>query len=179
MQKMRKTTAGGLTLVELLIILAVSTILLGIGVPSFAGMMREHRLTVFSNELHAAMLLTRSEAIRRGRRVTLCTSEDGLQCSLGAGWEVGWIMFPDANANARRDAGEALILSRNVAFPGMVAPGNATLARYLSYVPSGSTRAVNGALQMGSIRICNGRQERALIISATGRVRVERKSGCN
>lgn len=179
MHKMRKAAASGLTLVELLIILAVSAVLLGIGLPSFAGMMREHRLTVFTNELHAAMWLARSEAIRRGRRVTLCTSEDGLQCSLGAGWEAGWIMFPDANANARRDGGEALILSRNVAFTGMVAPGNATLARYLSYVPGGTSRAVTGALQMGTIRICNGNRERALIVSAVGRVRVERRPSCS
>lgn len=176
---MQKAALRGLTLIELLVIVSISAILLMAGVPSFSSVISGYRLTAFSNELHAAMLLTRSEAIRRGQRVTLCASGDGLQCSAAVGWEVGWIIFPDANGNARRDLGETLIHSRNTAFSGVVAPGNATLARYLSYVPGGSSRAVNGALQMGTIRICNGRHERALIVSASGRVRVERRSSCS
>lgn len=174
----RAVVGRGLSFIELLVTLAVATIVLAVGVPSFADMRREYRLSVFSNDLHAAMLLARSEAIRRGHRVTLCSSQDALQCSAGVGWEAGWIVFADPNANARVDSGEALILVRNAAFPGVVAPGNATLARYLSYVPSGSSRSITGALQMGTIRVCNGKHERALVVSATGRVRVERRPAC-
>lgn len=169
----------GLTLVELMLVLAVAALLLAVGAPSFASMLREHRLTVFANELHAAIWLARSEAIRRGHRVTLCASQDGVQCTAGATWDAGWIMFPDPNNNASRDPGETLIRARNAGFQGVAVRGNASLARYVSYLPGGTSRTVNGALQMGTIRICNGTHQRSLVMNAVGRVRVERSNACD
>lgn len=173
------TRCRGFTLVELLATLVVLGVLVGIGAPALSAMVRDARLTAFTNELHAAIFLARSEAIRRGQRVSLCTSRDGLQCAADAGWESGWVMFPDPNGNVFRDAGETLIRSRGPANAGLTARGNGTLARYLSYVPSGTSRAVNGALQMGTLRICEDDRQRSLIISAVGRVRTERQDGCD
>lgn len=170
---------SGFTLVELLAALVVLGVLIGVGVPALSAMVRDARLTTFTNELHAAAFLARSEAIRRGQRVTMCASRDGLQCAADTGWESGWVIFPDVNANVLRDAGETLIRSRGPASGGMTARGNGTLARYLSYVPSGTSRTANGAMQMGTLRICEGGQQRSLIISASGRVRTERKDGCD
>lgn len=179
MRKVLRAPSLGLTLPELLVVLAVSAVLIVIGMPSFAGMLRDHRLTVFTNELHAAILLARSEAIRRGHRITLCPSEDGLQCSAGTTWDVGWIMFSDINRNGVRDLQESLISVRSARFPGLVVRGNATLGQYVSYLPNGISSTNNGALQMGAIRICNGVRERALIMNAAGRIRVERSDSCS
>ena len=171
---------GGFTLVELLTTVVIAAVMIGVGVPAWSSLVRDTRLTAFTNELHAAMTLARSEAIRRGHRVTLCASQDGLQCAAGVtGWESGWVMFPDPDGNIVRDEDETLIRSRGPAEAGLLARGNGTLARYVSYVPSGSTRSATGALQMGTLRICAGDRQRSLIINAAGRVRVQRQDGCD
>lgn len=175
----RPHPSAGWTLIELMVVFVVMALLLGVGVPSFASMLREYRLTSFSNELHAAMWLTRSEAIRRGHRVTLCTSADGLQCADGVGWNTGWIVFPDPNSNAQRDPAEEVMRTRSTPFPVIVGVGNIPLKHYLSYISTGASRTVGGALQMGTIRLCNGEKQRRIIVSSTGRVRVERDESCD
>ena len=172
---------SGFTFVELLVTLVIVGVLIGVGVPALSAMTRDARLTAFTNELHAAISLARSEAIRRGQRVTLCVSRDGLQCSSDAttGWESGWVMFPDRNGDIVRGADEQLIRSRGAADAGLSARGNGTLARYITYMPSGATRSATGALQMGTLRICEDDSQRALVINAAGRVRAERQQGCD
>lgn len=170
---------SGFTVVELLTTVVIVGVLIGVGVPALSAMARDARLTSFTNELHVAISLARSEAIRRGQRVTLCVSRDGLQCANDTGWESGWVMFPDTDGDIVRDANEMLIRSRGPADAGLIARGNGTLARYVSYVPSGATRSVTGALQMGTLKVCNDDRQRSLIINAAGRVRTERQQACD
>lgn len=168
----------GLTLLELVVVMAVVGVLAGVGVPAFAGWVDQHRLTAFTNELHMGVMLARSEAIRRGQRVTLCVSADGAQCTSAAGWEAGWIMFLDRNGNAMRDTGEEIIRMAQPTARGLRATGNGTLTRYVSYIPKGMTRSATGALQMGTIRVCGQSAQRQLIINAAGRPRVLRGEAC-
>ena len=85
---MKKET--GFTLIELLIGIAVLAVLLGIGVPSFQELIRTNRVAAITNDLLAAMQFARSEAVRRGDLVTVCSSDDGSTCS-GA-WTDGWVV---------------------------------------------------------------------------------------
>ena len=170
---------AGFSLSELLIALAVASILLGIGVPAFSGFANDMRLTSFSNALHAEITLARSEAVRRGRRVTLCTSDDGQTCKAGVGWNAQWLMFVDDNGNAQLDGNEEVIRSLAPSVKGLIAFGNGSMAQYVSYVPIGTTRAVTGALQMGSIRVCGNEHQRRIVINAVGRVRIERAAACD
>lgn len=169
---------AGFTLVELIAVVAVLVILISLGAPAFLGWRDDIRLSSYTNELHGALNLTRSEAIRRGQRVTVCVSRDGAFCANDVHWDAGWVLFVDQNGNARRDADEVLIRSGVYPATGLSARGNGTMTRYVSYVPSGTTRAVSGALQMGSIRICGERAQRTLVVSVSGRVRVQRGGPC-
>lgn len=169
---------AGFSLVELMVALAIFAIMASVAIPSFANMVRDNRLASSVNELHAALVLARSEAIRSRTRVTACTSPDGAQCASQAGWHNGWILFADDNGNARVDAGEKVMRRGEAMAEGVVAVGNATLVDYVSYAPAGSTRAVGGALQMGTIRACSGESQRAIVISASGRARVVRSAQC-
>lgn len=168
--------AVGFTLIELLVTLVVMSVLLGVAIPSFQQLILANRLTAVSNEMLGAMRYARSEAVSDKERVTLCKSIDGLQCSSGGSYEQGWIIFQDSGVLASRDGSDRLLK----VFPAtedVSMLGNSSVSSYISYMPSGEARLVSGAFQAGTITICSGDAGRKLILSGTGRVRVE-QAGC-
>lgn len=164
---------AGLTLVELLVTLAVLGVLLGIGVPAFGGLMQESRLTAATNRFVGALHATRSEAVRRNLRVTLCKSADSAQCAETGGWQQGWIIFVDTDATGTRSADDPILAVGGSIPDGVAIAGNSPVEHYISYVGLGSTRRANGSLQMGTITLCAGDSARRIVISRTGRARVE------
>ena len=91
------TRVAGFTVLELMIAVAVLGILLGIGVPSFQGMVRQNRLATQTNEFLAAAAMARSEAVKRGTTVTICPADpaNANSCSGTDAWGNGWIVFAD------------------------------------------------------------------------------------
>jgi type IV fimbrial biogenesis protein FimT len=87
----------GLTLLELLITLSIAAILVTLGVPGFQDLIRNNRAATQSNELLTALNLARSEAIKRGARVSVCASNDPLATTptCSNNWTQGWIVFTD------------------------------------------------------------------------------------
>ena len=89
----------GFTLIELIVTLAVVSILLLTGIPALNQMTNNNRLVTQINNIAGGLALARSESIKRGRSITLCGSTDGATCDT-SNWESGWIIFSDANNNA-------------------------------------------------------------------------------
>lgn len=96
--------ACGFTLVEMLAVLAVSTILVALALPSFRGTMARARAADTAAALQASLELARSEAIRMNLPVTVCRSANAFAttptCSTGASgnytatdWAIGWVVF--------------------------------------------------------------------------------------
>lgn len=80
---------SGFTLIELMVVISILAILLGIGVPSFRATIEGNRITTVANDLVGALQFARSEAVKRGTNVTLCSSSDQATCS--GGWVNGWV----------------------------------------------------------------------------------------
>ena len=74
-------TANGFTLLELMTAIAVMAVLLSVGVPSFIQIVRNNRITAQTNEMVAALNIARSESIKRGIPVSVCSSTDGTSCA--------------------------------------------------------------------------------------------------
>lgn len=89
----------GFTLIELMITLLLAAIILTLGVPNFRNIILNNRAATQSNELVTAMNLARSEAVKRGARVSLCPSTDQATCTGGTDWANGWIVFLDTAAS--------------------------------------------------------------------------------
>jgi len=94
---------GGLTLVELMVTLAVSILLLAIGIPLFQGITASSRSSTQANALVEAITLARNEAVKRGAAVSVCaraTNTDTpalMACGTAAEWATfGWFVFTDA-----------------------------------------------------------------------------------
>ena len=85
---------------ELLVTVAVAGIVLSFGVPSFMGLIDNNRAVAHTNDLVTSLNLGRSEAVRRGAPISLCSSTDGATCNASNDWSSGWIV--------RTAAGEVL-----------------------------------------------------------------------
>lgn len=178
-KKRRSLVLNGFTLIELMVAVAMLAILLAIAVPSFRSALAGNRLTASTNDLISAIAAARSEAIRRGGRITLCKSADGVSCTVAGGWEQGWISFTDvtrAAVNPSVDAGETVLLHGQALAPPLLVRGNAGAANFLSFAADGTMRTMAGALQGGRIRVCypevlsNSNRARDIEVLATGRL---------
>ena len=169
---------SGTTLLELMLVVAVSGILLTIGIPSFASIVSSGRVTNATNSMVASLHLARSEAIKRNSRTVLCPSTTGNTCAASGGWHQGWLVFHDSNNNAALDAGEAVILSQPGMPDGFRLTGNDLVASYISYAPVGATRTLSGLYQLGTLTVCEASgssvSARRIVISMTGRVRTSK-----
>jgi type IV fimbrial biogenesis protein FimT len=170
--------SSGFTLVELLSVLAVAAVLLSIGVPSLASLVSSSRVSSTANDLLGDLFLTRSEAIKRKQRVVMCKSADGESCAATGGWQQGWIVFVDSDGDAQRDAGETLLRAQSALAGSMRLTGTQPVAKYVSYMPTGSTKLVGGGFQAGTLTVCSESAApataRQIIVNSTGRPRTQK-----
>ena len=101
--------ALGFTLIEMLITIAIAAILMGIAIPSFRYITNANRIASELNGLLGDLQLARSEAIKEGRTITVCQSNNGTSCSNTTNWQGGWIVFSDPTNVGVYDAGEIYI----------------------------------------------------------------------
>lgn len=175
-----KISSHGFTLIELLVTVSVLAILLGIAVPGFQGTIASNQLTGRTNEMVSALNLARSEAIRRGTRVTLCKSSTGTSCTTTGNWEQGWITFVDttrSGSSASVDSGETVLLVQQALSGTTSIKGSTSLADYVSYAADGRPKTMSGASLSGTLRACNsssaltnGTRARDTALSTVGRL---------
>jgi type IV fimbrial biogenesis protein FimT len=160
----------GYTLYELLIALLVIAILIAVAVPSFANIGANGRIRTEINALFHAVHLARKESIMRRRVVSICPSNDSLQCSPGVNWSNGWIMFDNADGDEppRVDPGEVVLQVRR----------SSELIRITANRRGFTLRATEKRATNGTLVVCDRQNRvapRALVVSYTGRPRVALK----
>jgi type IV fimbrial biogenesis protein FimT len=99
----------GFTLLEFMSSMSIAAVLTTTAVPAFNGLIQRSRITTEINTFVSHLHYARSEAVKRGSRVVICLSTDGLNCSSTEGWHKGWITFADTNANRELNTDEALL----------------------------------------------------------------------
>jgi type IV fimbrial biogenesis protein FimT len=170
--------ASGFTLVEMLVVLAISTALMTIAVPAMGAFVKSVRLSSASNTFLSGVYFARSEAIKRNSRVVICKSADGMSCAGNGGWEQGWIVFHDANNNGLHDSSEVILRREAKLASSMRLKGNLNVARYVSFAPTGATRLLNGGFQAGTLTLCNQSLDETeahqIVLNAAGRPRVQK-----
>ena len=135
---------------ELMVTIAIAAILVGIAIPSFTSTIASNRLTTSANELVTALNLARSEAVKRGMRITLCKSANGSSCTTSGtvNWSQGWIIFTDQNNNAAYDSStETLLRAQANSANASTMVGNTPVADYISYIATGLGKLINGAFE--------------------------------
>ena len=173
----------GFTLLELIVVLAIGSVLMSVTVPALTGMLNTQRATSTVNAFFVSLNLARSEAIKRNGRAVMCKTADGVSCTSSGGWEQGWMVFHDANNNAALDAGEVVIQRQGPASRGMRLTGNSSVANYVSFSPSGTAKLTSGAFQAGTFTLCaaytSSTDVRQIVLSGTGRSRTQKGVASN
>ena len=102
---------AGVTLIELMVTLAIVTIVAGLGVPSFLRLLAGHAIAAQAEELQDAVRLGRNEAMKRGGPVVLCrTGPDNTSRCAGNGgnWQT-WLLFTDLGRTGTFTGGDAIV----------------------------------------------------------------------
>jgi type IV fimbrial biogenesis protein FimT len=95
MRQVMRQRARGVTLLELMTAIAVLAILAGVGVPAFTSVVRNSQISAESGNLITALNLGRSEALKRGMRVSVCGAAAANACTDDSDWSQGWLVFTD------------------------------------------------------------------------------------
>lgn len=158
----------GLSLVEILAVLAIISLLTGFAVPSLNQMIQRNQATAALNWIIASVQFTRHSAIMFNAIVTLCPSMDGGAC--GGDWHDGTIIFVDHNADRRINGSDRLLRYNHFDYPGTIRWRAFRNRQYLQMTPVGYTNYQNG-----NFTYCppdgNLLKARQLIINIQGRVR--------
>jgi type IV fimbrial biogenesis protein FimT len=92
----RPPASAGFTIIELMITVSVVAVLAAAALPSYKWLTATQRVKNGSTDLYLALILARSEAIKRNASVTITRA--------GAGWEGGWTIT-DASATTLESHG--------------------------------------------------------------------------
>jgi type IV fimbrial biogenesis protein FimT len=175
MPSLRRTGFNGLTLLEVLVVLALLGILMALAAPGVSELRQKHQMQSQGERLLGSLLLARTEAVRRQQRVTLCVRGVADRCISDGSWGQGWVVFVDANDNAVRDPQEVVLQLQEGVPAFLKLEGNATVNRYVSFGVEGRSQTTSGAFQAGTLTLCRPGHAGIwrVVINAVGKPRLE------
>jgi type IV fimbrial biogenesis protein FimT len=173
-----KRRNSGYTMMELVMVISIVAILATVGIPSFKYVTTSNRMSGEVNALLGDMQFARSQAIKQGQTVTVCTSTDGANCAGAAvnTWQGGWIVFLDPNGSHTVDAGDTVMRVQPAFTGGDAFVATSTTFSYasfnrLGYGPTGTNGVINITLHDST---SNTAWTRCLAINPIGSVITER-----
>lgn len=168
-------TQQGLTLVELMITLAIATILVTMGVPAMGNMMDANRSAAYINQLSSALQMARHQAYKQRRTMVVCPANNsGDDC--GTDWNQPLLIFADS-------AGGNLIRQVEILPAGFElkwTPPSGFNHDYIAFGADGSTAAADLNPSDGKLTLCHNSNDlekaRGLSLNLPGRVQVAQDS---
>lgn len=164
----------GLTLIELMVGLSILAITLALAAPNFTQWGRSTRVTTQGDDIQNALAYARSEALRRGVRVTICSSGASRSatpsCTTSA-WASGWLIFVDNVQVAGNVAGTVdgtdTVLRIGDTLTGSTVTVGGNLGSWVAYTPQGLVRTAAGAAA-GNLLVCQAPYARRVTVNAAG-----------
>ena len=167
----RQRATRGVTLVELIVCVSLLSILVGLAVPSFSGLLADWRRDSAVRDFAGDLQLARSTALRTSRSVVMCATPDGLACAIGAAstdWRQGWIVFSDLDGDGALGNNEPVIAQRGPLM-GLQRMRSNIVAGQIEFRSNGLLRRGNATVEV----LAEGAAAQRLVsvrINTTGRV---------
>lgn len=168
---------GGFTLIELMVTIAVLAIVVTIAAPSFTTMINNNRSVALGEELAIALNYARSEAVKRGSRVSICASSDGASCTAANTWTQGWIVFTDsATSDSAASPTVGTVLRRwEAPNAGAVITVTQTAAtNFIRYTRLGTLGRSSQITVTSSVSGCGSDAARTITVGPAGLINVAR-----
>lgn len=154
-------------MVELLVVLAIFTLLAGLAGASMGAMLERKRAASSLSQLYHLLRYSRHQAVVRGHFVTVCPSRDRLRCN--GDWSAPVIAFTDTNSDEVINGDDSLLRELSAPDNGQDILFRASARRqFIQFKPSGASNGIAGRLM-----ICEQSRSfypRKLVISLTGRI---------
>lgn len=175
----RRKSARGLTLVELMLVVALLGTLTVVAVPGFQSLQQQTQMRSEATRLLAALNLARSEAVRRNLPVSLCPSGYAVSgvLSCDGDYSTGWIVFSNPGRSAEVNAG-GLVQAYAPMHPQLQLSnrsGTLLTDELITFMPDGS------AGRNRTLMICSRAQPQlaswSLVMNIVGRSRLVRGWG--
>lgn len=167
---------AGFTLIELIVTIAIGTLLMLVAVPSFVQFQRNAQLSDAVSSFISAANTARANAMKQGLNTYLIPNT-------GTNWNSGWLVYADANWNQVYNAGTDEVILRHEAITADVAitaPGASSLTSgYLLFNGSGYPRLKAGGFSQATMVMCNTSRASSIIVDLAGRVRSEKATPTN
>lgn len=164
----------GFTLMEVLVTVAVLSIVVSLALPSFRVTLQNNRRAAALNDFVVTLSHARGLAVARRVPVTVCRSNAYAAttptCAAGSGWEDGWLTFLDVNGDGTFDSATDSVERRHEALPSDITfRGNTKVVNRVTFNNAGVTNN-NGTLALCDSRGWSTANSRVVVISTGGRV---------
>ena len=140
-----RATQGGFTITELMIVVAVASVLVAAALPSYNQFVRNQRVKTASFDLFSTLIQARSEAIVRNTSVTIAPT--------GGNWANGWTVTESGGTTIRNESAIA----------------NITLTGPTSVVYNGSGRLTAAVVPFELTATGSGITARCITLDLSGR----------
>jgi len=158
----------GFTLLDLVYVLAISAILLTLGLPAMSELLEKNLIQSEIHLLEQEFNIARRRAVIDNAPHTVCSLDANLRCMKS--WQNKIDIFKDVNGNRAIDPEDRYIKTHTVDSRLKLTARLSARRSYLRYDPDGSTHGTVGSIQLCSPNF-NADNQRAIIISSTGRLR--------
>lgn len=157
----------GFTIPELMITIAIMSVLMMIAVPSFQDSVERNSVLSKIKVLRTSLTEARDRATTLRTDVTVCGSADGTSCD-GSDWHEGWIAWADKDRDSLLDADEVFMVRSGF-------NDSSTVTASATSVSFDRTGAASAVLEM---HICpesnKASYARGMVVQASGIVRYSR-----
>ncbi|HYQ24212.1 GspH/FimT family protein [Stenotrophomonas sp.] len=161
--------APGFQLIELLLVLMVLAVLLTLAWGPWQRLVTRLRVDTLRAELSGSLAMARSTALTQRRRVTVCGSADGMNCSQH--WSQGWLVRTEDASWASAPPGKVVQTHDRPA--NGIRIQSSQHRPHVQFLPDGRNAGTNQSL----VLCVDGREHSRVVINVSGRVRSERMRG--
>lgn len=159
----KSRTSRGFTLLDLLISIAIASLLLGIALPSYSHLISKSKVRALQTDVIRALAFAKTHSVNTGKLTTICGIDMQQRCIKDDIQQLA--VFIDTNKNAVIDEGEDLLQMTQLSLESIylrASFGN----EYIRFTYSGAAK------QSGSFIYCSEkhpRHSRRIIVSMPGR----------
>ncbi len=154
----RGRLAGGFTLIELMVTIAIAAILMSMAAPSFRSMLVNNRMSAAANGFFNALNYARNTALSGNTTIVVCPVGAFNSTTCGASWAAGWMVQNPGTSPAT--ILQSWTLAANA--PTLTSPNCATSVSF-------NSRGIAGTV--AQFKLCDSRganYARSVLVQATG-----------